>query len=325
MPILLKHLPCHDQLEYATVAEPGHEAVPIRWRGMEADFDWSCTAARSRRFNNRIPGSVDGSVTHFNSGYFAAVLVSPAHAVVCAHYRRVVPSQAGSLRFIGRTGSVHLPRLAAVHEQVGMDLDLLEFEQPLPNDVGVCSRIADLRDVKRGLPVILQTSQHMSVCCLLDQVAVIQETNGARFATAIYIKPQRNGVDDIATDGDGDPVTFSGDSGSPILSLDRDGCQCLVGLFAGGGAVGIGGTRWPGNAFDTIASIVGKRGYQVHAVEIGSRPLRFSSDVTGDGQVDGADLASVITQWGQAGLGDVNRDGVVNGADLSEVLAGWSS
>lgn len=328
MPILKRHLACHDQLEYVGVpTQQGVSVAPVRWRCMEPDFDWSCTAARSRRLNNRCPGleSAGTDIRAWNSGYFAAVLVSPCHALCCAHYRRAIPDQAGSLRFIGRTGTVHQPKLRAVHEIVGLDLDLLEFEDWLPNDVAVLSRIADLRSVKRGAPVVLQTSQHMSVHCLIDQVTVIEETGGARWAKDIYIKPVLNGIDDFLTDADGDPVTFSGDSGSPVLSLDRDGYQCLVGFFAGGGAIGIGGTKWPGDAFDRINALLSQRGHRVHQVELGGAPLRFTADANGDGTVDAADVAVVLSTWGGQGPGDVNRDGKVDAADLAETLAGWKS
>jgi formylglycine-generating enzyme required for sulfatase activity len=49
-------------------------------------------------------------------------------------------------------------------------------------------------------------------------------------------------------------------------------------------------------------------------------------DITGNGAVDGVDLASVLSAWGTQGgeLGaDVNGDGIVAGADLAIVLGAW--
>ncbi len=44
----------------------------------------------------------------------------------------------------------------------------------------------------------------------------------------------------------------------------------------------------------------------------------------GNGIVDGADLAFVLSQWGAlGGPADLNHDGVVNGADLAVILGGW--
>ncbi len=47
-------------------------------------------------------------------------------------------------------------------------------------------------------------------------------------------------------------------------------------------------------------------------------------DLNGDGIVDGADLASLLSQWNApGGPADLNRDGIVNGGDLAALLANW--
>jgi hypothetical protein len=50
-------------------------------------------------------------------------------------------------------------------------------------------------------------------------------------------------------------------------------------------------------------------------------------DISGDGVVNGVDLAFVLSLWGTSGGGtgasDVTGDGVVDGMDLSVVLGGW--
>jgi len=48
------------------------------------------------------------------------------------------------------------------------------------------------------------------------------------------------------------------------------------------------------------------------------------ADLNGDGVVNGADLAILLTQWGTNGPADINNDGVVNGADLAILLTNWS-
>ena len=52
-----------------------------------------------------------------------------------------------------------------------------------------------------------------------------------------------------------------------------------------------------------------------------------TGDVTGDGAVDGSDLAAVLVAWGSNGQGeldtDLNDDGIVDGSDLTFVLVGW--
>ena len=52
-------------------------------------------------------------------------------------------------------------------------------------------------------------------------------------------------------------------------------------------------------------------------------------DITGNGSVNGLDLAAVLADWGSGGKSeydcDVDNDGVVGGSDLSIVLAGWGA
>lgn len=49
------------------------------------------------------------------------------------------------------------------------------------------------------------------------------------------------------------------------------------------------------------------------------------ADVNGDGSVDGADLAIVLSAWGSdLPTADVNGDGNVDGTDLAVVLSAWS-
>ena len=47
-------------------------------------------------------------------------------------------------------------------------------------------------------------------------------------------------------------------------------------------------------------------------------------DLNDDGAINGADLADLLSQWGQSGVaGDLDGDGSVAGGDLSILLAGW--
>lgn len=53
-------------------------------------------------------------------------------------------------------------------------------------------------------------------------------------------------------------------------------------------------------------------------------PGFIPGDFNGDGLVNGADLATLLSQWGGPGSADLNGDGVVNGTDLAELLANWT-
>jgi hypothetical protein len=54
-----------------------------------------------------------------------------------------------------------------------------------------------------------------------------------------------------------------------------------------------------------------------------------TGDVVRDGEVNGVDIAAVLSQWGTAGgssnIGDVDGDGVVSGPDLAFELSGWGA
>ena len=47
------------------------------------------------------------------------------------------------------------------------------------------------------------------------------------------------------------------------------------------------------------------------------------ADITGDGQVDGADLSVLLGGWGLGGISDITGDGVTNGTDLGVLLGSW--
>jgi hypothetical protein len=50
---------------------------------------------------------------------------------------------------------------------------------------------------------------------------------------------------------------------------------------------------------------------------------RCPEDLNDDGQVDGADLGILLSQWGVGGSADLDGSGVVDGADLGTLLAAW--
>ena len=49
------------------------------------------------------------------------------------------------------------------------------------------------------------------------------------------------------------------------------------------------------------------------------------ADLDGDGSVNGADLATLLANWGAAGAADLNGSGAVDGADLATLLASWGA
>lgn len=90
-----------------------------------------------------------------------------------------------------------------------------------------------------------------------------------------------------------------------------------------GGRAELSGTRFCGNTpvGPDFGSVI---------LDLGGNAVRVAccaADLTGNGAVDGVDLAAILSSWGAAGKGefaaDVTGDGLVNGADLAVVLSGW--
>ena len=67
---------------------------------------------------------------------------------------------------------------------------------------------------------------------------------------------------------------------------------------------------------------------QEHIGFVAFAPLECPGDLFVDGQVNGADLGVLLSQWGpatQTTVSDINGDGVVNGADLGILLSNWGA
>lgn len=61
-----------------------------------------------------------------------------------------------------------------------------------------------------------------------------------------------------------------------------------------------------------------------YVIELAGPPPMQPADFTCDATVDGADLAVLLSKWGQVDAdADLDGDGVVNGADLAELLSEW--
>ncbi len=98
----------------------------------------------------------------------------------------------------------------------------------------------------------------------------------------------------------------------------------------------IGGTGVSGNGINTGLNAAGqlvlRAGDSVNSIntiakiDLGSTPC--PADLTGDGVVNGADLAALLGAWGPCSgscPADLTGDGVVNGADLAALLGAWGN
>jgi hypothetical protein len=86
------------------------------------------------------------------------------------------------------------------------------------------------------------------------------------------------------------------------------------------------GSVYASNLFSTTDAAPGTGNAFAFFEDLALRALPTAApcpaDISGDGQVDGTDLASVLGSWGGLG-GDLDGNGVTDGADLSIVLGSW--
>lgn len=48
------------------------------------------------------------------------------------------------------------------------------------------------------------------------------------------------------------------------------------------------------------------------------------ADLNGDGEVSGADLGALMSNWGMPGASDLNGDGTTSGADVGALMVAWT-
>ncbi len=95
-------------------------------------------------------------------------------------------------------------------------------------------------------------------------------------------------------------------------SIELEPGDYRISFFAVASAVSSGWTPSPKNLHTMIET------------ELEFVPMPKPGDVTGDGVVDGADLARILGSFGTSATGgDLNGDGIVDGADIAIVLAHW--
>ncbi len=121
-----------------------------------------------------------------------------------------------------------------------------------------------------------------------------------------YQGQNRAFVADVGVDADGDGVTDTLDNCPGVANPKQDDCN-------GDGV---------GDACEIADGAADFNGNHI------PDSCECPADLFADGQVNGADLGVVLSQWGQApatSVSDLNRDGSVDGADLGYLLASWGA
>ena len=155
-----------------------------------------------------------------------------------------------------------------------------------------------------------------SSLCISDSGVVVFANSfnlGTANNTAIFAWDEVTGLRVIAKSGD---TNFTGTA-----------CNQLT-LFGGTGVTGNG----INSALNAAGQLVIRAGDSVAIIntiakiDLGSTPC--PADLTGDGVVNGADLAALLGAWGPCSgscPADLTGDGVVNGADLAALLGAWGN
>ena len=152
--------------------------------------------------------------------------------------------------------------------------------------------------------------------CLSDSGVCVFAANatggefGLNGGVAIMAWDANNGARIIAKTGD---TLFTGTPANQITligSTGNNGNGHNIGINASGKLVL--------RAADTVSAL-----YAIATIELDGASS-CPADVTGDGTVDGADLAALLGAWGTS-TNDLNGDGIVDGADLASMLTAWGA
>ncbi len=214
----------------------------------------------------------------------------------------------------------------------------------IPNPVRIGIAQLDPPACVNATEVLLGANAFDMAGSTLTQSVVVEASS---IATTIYksriltFTPLTTSAYTISTCGSqNDTVLAIGETcppgGSPFvaIAMNDDGCAC---------STGCGAELWSSSLTSTSTGApltqsleAGKTyfillgGYEEWtpatsgSLVVARPPAPCDADLTGDGVVDGSDLAALLNEWGNA-AGDVNGDGTTDGGDISVVLLAWGS
>jgi hypothetical protein len=306
--ILQKYTEFNEMFNYTPISEKEWKPVSRKQQNWGALYgvDFSGCNIRNRRKNNSTPPTPCieeelSDINRWNCGYWAAVMISPKHAVVCNHYYVTVPGQKNNLLFWGKSGTEYRPKVKSTVDLMG-DRRILEFEEELPADDVKIYKIVDARWIPAGTKLWIHDNQGRVLFKIHE---TLKEFKFPAFNFGQVWHP-----DPVVGDICG---VHSGDSGSPVMMTDPVTNETyFVGNYAGG---------YPYYEDRSIEQNLKALDDRIQFV----KPSESRGDVNRDGKVDGADLAQILANFGQDGYiqGDVNWDGKIDGEDLGILLGEW--
>ncbi|MBM4363544.1 MAG: right-handed parallel beta-helix repeat-containing protein [Deltaproteobacteria bacterium] len=174
--------------------------------------------------------------------------------------------------------------------------------------------------------LLIDTNATIEDCTIFDNVAIGRGGGVHAVGGSPTIEGTLLDYNDSASQGGG--VSWMGTSAAGGRLLVDD-CVVQDNLAVGGGGLWIK----PGvsNLHLRATGLCGNEPEQILGAYVdlggnGGCGIGCPADLTGDAEVNGADLTVLLSAWGPlGGIADLNGDGVVNGADLAALLAAWGS
>ena len=308
--------------------DPKKDGVPVKYNpqcaAAQHNVDFSGCAAKNQRFNNRGPyGQSDwNNINYWNNGYFAAVLITPKHALICNHYYVTIPSQVNELKWLGKSEQVHTRKVKSTKKIGTSDIRLVEFEQEFPtNDVKIYSKIADVRYIPRETEMWMQDGQCRIYRTRLKESRTSDGTVNTEPTTWVskpYIDDGMGYNEGIPFNGVSgppqSPSIFSGDSGSPTFVLDKLGNTVLVGLAYGGHII-----------TPTLLNMLKQEISNQYSLEYVKLSAKLG-DYNQDGKIDAEDQTALLAAWGTDNKNyDMDGDGFVDAEDMAILMSNWGT
>jgi predicted outer membrane repeat protein len=161
--------------------------------------------------------------------------------------------------------------------------------------------------------------------CLFDYNVAARTGGAIRLDGGSPILIGSNLVDNTAV-SEGGGVQWSGSTGQPRIEISSlTGNTTVLGE---GGGINITPGSTPIELLGTTVCNNEPENINGAFDDLGGNTIcNCPTDLTGDGDVNGADLSILLGLWGTCGSGDciadLTGDGNVDGADLSTLLSGW--
>lgn len=290
------------------------EGIPDGWAAgsfaEQDDLDMTSFSVRNRRYNNpttTVPNHELDDINNWNSGYWASVLISPRHAIVCRHFYNAVSGQKHHQKFMGKSETIYDAEWES-SLSLPNDIIILKFKNELPDDVTPI-RPVDLRYIPKGMKVYQLTSEGMLHYRYANGGKESQITNSVY---DLYYN-----IDDVM----GDILnTWSGDSGTPTFVKDPNSGKC----FWLGNKYGGFPYREDSQNYLDVKEYLNSEGYEWNIAKLTTGP----EDVNQDGVVDAKDLGHILGAYGSKAekmlqAYDINDDGKIDSADLGLILGEW--